>query len=285
MSISETNSLPRHSIETSVGPIAYAEAGSGPLALFIHGVFLNADLWHRQLADLGDLRRCVAVDLLAHGGSCLPASGPLSVELQAEMIVAFLDALGAREFDLVANDTGGAVAQLVATAAPARVRSLVLTNCDTHDNWPPAAIGSICELARQGALADALPALARDAAAARAALASGLEDPDSLPDALATGFFSSFTDPARARAVQDFMVGMNCAVTVAIEGRLSELAAPTLIVWGTADVFFDVSWSRWLERTIPGTRRRVELDGAKLFLPLERANQFNAELRSFWTEM
>jgi len=160
----------------------------------------------------------------------------------------------------------------------------VLTNCDTHDNWPPAAFEPICELARRGTLADGLPVLAANPGAARAALASGLEDPDSLPDALAAGFFASFSDPARARAVQDYVAGMDCAATVAIEGRLSQLVAPTLIVWGTADVFFDVSWSRWLERTIPGTRRRVEIDGAKLFFPLERADQLNAELRWFWTE-
>src|SRR5580658_5798477 len=164
MSISETKSLPRQVIETSVGPIAYAEAGRGPMALFIHGVFLNADLWHRQLAELGDLRRCVAVDLLAHGGSCLAAAGPLSVEVQAEMILAFLDALGVREFDLVANDTGGAVAQLVATTVEPRLRTLTLTNCDTSDNLPPAAFLPVVGLARRGEMAPRLPIIAGSAA-------------------------------------------------------------------------------------------------------------------------
>jgi len=53
-----------------------------------------------------------------------------------------------------------------------------------------------------------------------------------------------------------------------------------LIVWGTDDVYFDARWSRWLERTIPGTRRRVELEGARLFIPEERPDELNRELRA-----
>ena len=202
---------------------------------------------------------------------------------QAEMVLAFVDALGADEFDLVGNDTGGGIAQLVAAAAPGRISSLVLTNCDTHDNWPPPAFEPTRELARSGALAGGLAALAADPNSARAVLAVGFEDPDCLSDSLATGFFEPFRDPVRAEIVSDCVVGMDPAVTVAIESRLAELSAPTLIVWGTGDDFFDVAWARWLERTIPGTRRRAEIEGAKLFFPLERGDEFNAELRAFWT--
>ena len=52
--------------------------------------------------------------------------------------------------------------------------------------------------------------------------------------------------------------------------RLRKLQAPTLIVWGTDDVYFDVKWSHWLAETIPGTRRRVEFAGARFFFPEER---------------
>ena len=56
-----------HSVETPSGRISYASAGSGPAALFVHGVVLNKHLWRHQLAGLSDIRRCIAVDLLAHG--------------------------------------------------------------------------------------------------------------------------------------------------------------------------------------------------------------------------
>jgi pimeloyl-ACP methyl ester carboxylesterase len=69
---------------------------------------------------------------------------------------------------------------------------------------------------------------------------------------------------------------------MAIEDRLRTLHAPTLIVWGTDDCYFDARWAQWLERTIPGTRRRVELEGARLFFPEERWRQLNDELRDHW---
>ncbi|HME10555.1 MAG TPA: hypothetical protein VKG25_26105, partial [Bryobacteraceae bacterium] len=57
----------KHSVVTPSGRIGYSEAGAGPVALFVHGVLLNGHLWRRQMEELSSLRRCIAVDLLAHG--------------------------------------------------------------------------------------------------------------------------------------------------------------------------------------------------------------------------
>jgi pimeloyl-ACP methyl ester carboxylesterase len=293
MSISPTKSLStkkratRKTVETRFGDIAYLETGgggSGPTALFIHGVFLNADLWRGQIDGLADIRRCLAVDLLAHGESACPAPGTLTVSLQAEMVVAFLDAMGLDAVDLVGNDSGGAIAQLVVAQAPDRVRSLTLTNCDTHDNWPPAAFAPIHDLARDGALAAALGALATDPDTARGIMASSFEHPESLSDEVFSRFFAPFAQAENAQAVQEYVAGMDNAVTVAIRDDLAQFGSPTLIVWGTADEFFDVASARWLASTIPGTVRSVELAGAKLFFPMERPEKFNRELRSLWAE-
>src|SRR5437762_10923068 len=60
-------SAARHSVETASGCISYTEQGTGPVALFVHGVLLNGHLWRHQLSQLSDTRCCIAVDLLAHG--------------------------------------------------------------------------------------------------------------------------------------------------------------------------------------------------------------------------
>jgi pimeloyl-ACP methyl ester carboxylesterase len=286
MSISTTDSMKsRMTVRTGFGDISFLDEGEGPAAVFVHGVFLNADLWTHQLDGLADIRRCLAVDLLAHGESACPESGDLTMTLQAEMIVEFLDALSLDAVDLVGNDSGGAVAQLVAAWVPRRVRTLTLTNCDTHDNWPPAAFRPIHDMATEGVLAGVLGALALDPVAARASLASGFERTDVLSDETIASFFGPFgASPARAEAVQSYVAGMDNRVTVDILDDLARFAAPTLIVWGTADEFFDVAWARWLATTIPGTVRCVELDGAKLFFPAERHEAFNGELRKLWTD-
>ena len=70
--------------------------------------------------------------------------------------------------------------------------------------------------------------------------------------------------------------------TLRIEPGLRTLRVPTLIAWGTDDIYFDVAWSKWLADTIPGTRKRVEFDRARIFFPEERWNDFNKELRAHW---
>jgi len=273
----------RRTVATRFGDVAFLEAGEGPAAVFLHGVFLNADLWSHQLDGLADVRRCLAVDLLAHGESACPAPGELTMTVQADMVVEFVDALGLESVDLVGNDSGGAIAQLVAARVPQRIRTLTLTNCDTHDNWPPVAFRPIYDLATEGLLADALGALARDTVTARASLASGFEHAEVLSDETIASFFGPFVSPSRAEAVQGYVAAMDNSVTVAVHDDLARFAAPTLIVWGTADEFFDVTWARWLATTIPGTVRCVELEGAKLFFPAERPEALNAELRDLWT--
>ncbi len=57
---------------------------------------------------------------------------------------------------------------------------------------------------------------------------------------------------------------------------------PTLVVWGTGDTFFDVSWAYWLRDTIPGATRVVTVDGARLFFPEERPMDLLPHLEQHW---
>src|SRR5262249_61012088 len=104
----QTNQPPaaRRTVQTASGRVAYTEQGTGPVALFVHGVLLNKHLWRHQLAHLSDMRRCIAVDLLAHGDTEIVRDQDLSVTANAKMLVQFLDALNIEQVDLVGNDSG-----------------------------------------------------------------------------------------------------------------------------------------------------------------------------------
>jgi haloalkane dehalogenase len=55
--------------------------------------------------------------------------------------------------DLVGSDSGGAIAQLFVARYPERVRTLLLTNCDVHQDSPPPAVLPVIA-ARAGTFAD-----------------------------------------------------------------------------------------------------------------------------------
>jgi len=272
-------------VRTPSGNIAYAEQGQGPVALFVHGVLLNNHLWRHQLAHLSDIRRCIAPDLLAHGETEVTPGGDVSVTANADMLLQLLDALKIDQVDLVGNDSGGGIAQIFAANHPGRVRSLTLTDCDTHDNWPPEAFKPFLAMAAAGGLGDALGAMLADKSVYRSpgALGPAYEDPAKVSDAdIETYLRPLMRNDQRLADFRRFLAAFDNKHTRAIEGGLKKLSVPTQIVWGTDDVYFDAQWGRWLAKTIPGTRRLVELTGARIFFPEERWAEFNRELRGFW---
>ncbi|HJZ76514.1 MAG TPA: alpha/beta hydrolase [Vicinamibacterales bacterium] len=279
--------LDTRTVQTTSGRIAYAEQGTGPVALFVHGVLLNKHLWRHQLAHLSDVRRCIAVDLLAHGDTDVAADQDLSVTANAKMLAEFLDALNVEQADVVGNDSGGGIAQIFAALNPRRVRTLTLTNCDAHDNWPPEAFKPFLAMAAGGGLRGTLEAMLSNTQVYRSpqALGPAYEHPERVTDESIEIYLHPLVrTEQRTRDFQRFLSAFDNTHTRAIEARLKTLNVPTLIVWGTDDVYFDVRWSKWLAETIPGTRRRVELEGARIFFPEERWADFNQLLRTHWLE-
>src|ERR1700729_2909355 len=277
----------RRSVEIPSGRIRYLEQGSGPVALFVHGVLLNSHLWRHQLADLSNIRRSIAVDLLAHGDTEIAPNQDVSVTANAKMLKQFLDALNIDQVDLVGNDSGGGISQIFAALYPERVRTLTLTNCDPHKTWPPEAFKPFVAMVKAGGLRGTLEAMLSDKSIYRSPGALGLayEHPENVTDETIESYLRPFlATEQRTRDLERFVEAFDNQHTTAIEPKLKTLNAPTLIVWGTDDIYFDVKWSRWLADTIPGTKRRVEFKGARIFFPEERWEEFNRELRRFWKD-
>ena len=78
-----------------------------------------------------------------------PKGQKISPETQATMLVMLLDSLHINSVDLVANDSGGLVAQLFLAKYPSRVRTLLLTNCDADENSPAPQFLTFIEQAKK----------------------------------------------------------------------------------------------------------------------------------------
>ncbi|MGB6688230.1 MAG: alpha/beta hydrolase [Terracidiphilus sp.] len=275
----------RHYVELPSGRISYLEQGSGAVALFVHGVLLNGYLWRNQLAGLSDIRRCIAVDLLAHGDTEMAADKDISVTANAKMLKEFLDALKIDRVDLVGNDSGTGIALILAALYPHHIRSLALTNGDCHDNWPPEAFKPFLAMAAAGGLAKTLNAMLSDKNVYRSpqALGPAYERPELVSDDAIEKYLRPLVrNEARTRDFERFLAAFDNKHTLDVERQLNALKAPTLIVWATDDIYFPVKWSHWLAENIPGTRRRVEFKDARIFFPEERWEDFNKELREHW---
>lgn len=270
--------------QTRSGPIAYADVGAGPVALFVHGVGTNGYLWHNVIGALAGERRCIAIDLPLHGRTPARPGQDFSLGALAEVVEDFCEALGLTGVDLVANDTGGAVAQIFAARHPGRLRTFTLTNCDTHDNIPPEAFKPVIELAAAGAIAASATAFMADPDLSRqGGIGDGYEHPERLPDEV----IRYFTEPVLGSAevageFERFLLALTADDLLAAGPALRELRVPTLIVWGTGDIFFDVKWAHWLRDTIPGGTEVIEVEGAKLFFPEERPGDLVPHLRRHW---
>jgi pimeloyl-ACP methyl ester carboxylesterase len=284
----------RRFADVKSGRIAYFERGQGPVALFVHGVPINGYHWRHVIERVQHQRRCIAIDLMGLGYTEVAPSQDVSFTAQAHMIAEVLDKLGIEKIDLVGNDSGGAIAQIFAANYPHRLTSLVLTNCDVHDGWPPPQVLPIMEHCRKGTLAPIFqptldrPDLARErhARGESVPLFRSYADPGVLTDDLIRLYLQPLlSSPQRIDAFQRYWLGFDNAQTVAIHGALKKLQVPTLIVWGLKDIFFDKKWAYWLMDTIPGAKRVVEVAEGRLFFPEDRPDALVEPVLKFWEEL
>jgi pimeloyl-ACP methyl ester carboxylesterase len=274
----------RHTAATRSGDISYLDVGTGPTALFVHGIASNAYLWRHVISAMATQRRCIALDLPLHGRSPVTAEQDLSLAALAAGLDDFCETLGLTGIDLVANDTGGAIAQIFAARHPQRLATLTLTNCDTAGNLPPDSFKPVIELAAAGNLAPTAVEMFGDLeTSAQVSFGSAYEHLDRAD----RDVIRSYLEPCvgtieRARQFERLLVSLDASDLEAVTPQLSELTVPTLVVWGTGDEFFDVSWAYWLRDTIPGTTRVVTVDDARLFFPEERPMDLVPHLEQHW---
>ncbi len=266
------------------GKIAYVERGTGDAALFLHGAPLNGFQWRGAIDRLSACRRCIAPDFMGLGYSQIPARQSLAAGAQATMLAALLDALAIRQVDIIASDSGGAVAQLFVVRHPERVRTLLLTDCDVEPDSPPAKVKPAIEMARAGTLADATAKWLVDKALARATFGAAVyRDPAGFADETIEYYVAPLvSSPLRRAQYHAFHVALEPDPLAGIEAALKRSPVPVRIVWGASDDIFAPADADYLDRTFPQSRGVRRVPGAKLFFPEEFPDIIAEEARRLW---
>lgn len=269
------------------GEIAYVERGSGPAALFLHGFPLNGYQWRGAIDRLSPYRRCVAPDSMGLGYT-RPASGQgVTPADQVQMLNALLDQLHIDTVDIIANDSGGAVAQLFMTAHPERVRTVLLTNCDVEPDSPPPAVGPVIEAARRGRFADEwLVPNVVDKNFARSPKGLG-GSTFTYPERMADDTFDMYLGPIVAtpqrKALADaYALGLTPNPLAGVEPLLKKSHIPTRIIWGTGDKIFAASDPAYLDKTLGNSKGVRTIERANLFFPEEFPDVIAEEAKKLW---
>jgi pimeloyl-ACP methyl ester carboxylesterase len=254
-------------VRLSTGTVRYVEAGEGPVLLFVHGVFVNGQLWGEVLPKLAGSFRCVVPDLpLGAHSRAMDRGADLSPPAIARLIEELATTLGLDDVTLVGNDTGGALCQLVVANDPAWVNRLVLTSCDAFEVFPPRVLLPLTFA--PGPVLGGLAQLLRLQLARRAFAATvAKRRPD---DALLGSVFRPLmSDAAVRRDLGKFLAGASKRQTLEAGEKLHRFDRPVLIVWAEDDLFFPMRLAERLQRSFP--RARLErVSDARTFIPLDQ---------------
>jgi pimeloyl-ACP methyl ester carboxylesterase len=277
----------RRFVQTRFGRIAYVERGTGPAALFLHGFPLNGFQWRGALERLSRDRRCLLPDFLAMGYTEVAKGQRVGPDEQTAMIIEFLDALQIASVDLIANDSGGAIAQLLVAKHPERTRTLLLTNCDTEIDSPPPALLPVIELSKAGTWVDQwLVPWVKDKSLARSAQGLGgmtYTYPVNPTDDSVEYYLRPLTSsPERKALAHAYAIALERNALAGISTALKSSRVPTRIVWGTGDEIFSRESPAYLDRTFGQSRGIRLISGAKLFFPEEFPDVIAEEARQLW---
>lgn len=179
-----------------------------------------------------------------------------------------------------ANDTGGAIAQLVAVRHPERLGGLVLTSCDAFDNFLPPMFRPLQYLARvPGPLGVGLQTL-RLRPLRRLPMAYGLLTKRPAPSVLDGWLRPAQQNRAVRRDAERFLRGIDSRFTVQAARDLAGFTKPVVLAWASEDRVFPPDHARRLAATLPAARIDW-IEDSYSFVPQDQPARLAQVIQSF----
>jgi pimeloyl-ACP methyl ester carboxylesterase len=272
----------RREIELPAGTIRYREAGEGKPVVFVHGYLVDGRLWGGVVDALSDRCRCLAPDWpIGAQQIAMKPDADLTPYGIADLIAGFLERLDLNDVTIVGNDSGGAMSQVLVTRHPERIGRLVLTNCDTHENFPPGMFKAFPPIAKVPGALKALMTPFRSGAVARNAFkpfAKTTIPPDLIESWSAPGVKGKV--PGVWRDLKKVSIGMDKRYTLEAAEKLGRSELPLLLAWAPQDSYFPLKYAERLAGEVPNARL-VQIPDAKTFVPLDQPQRLADEIAGF----
>jgi pimeloyl-ACP methyl ester carboxylesterase len=270
----------RNEVKLPAGTIRYREAGTGKPVVFVHGYLVDGRLWEGVVDRLADRYRCLAPDWpIGAQQVAMNPDADLSPPGLARLISDFLDELELEDVTIVGNDSGGAISQILVANHPQRIGRLVLTNCDTHENFPPGIFKAMPPLAKLPGGMRVLSAPFRVPAIARRAFKPFART--KIPDELVASWMRPATaDSEVMRDAKKVTAGMNKRYTLAAAEKLRTSDLPIRLLWAPGDRYFPIKYAERLAGEVKNAEI-VQIENAKTFVPLDQPQRVADEIAEF----
>jgi len=259
-------------VPLSAGTIHYEKSGpaTGRPVVFIHGYLMSSSLWaplSERLAESGFACYAPTWPLGAHAEP-MRGDSEMTMEGVAALVAEFLEALELHDVILIGNDTGGAIAQIVAITTPARLGGLVLTSCDAFEHFPPG--GSFKTLIAAAKFRPTFRAVMAPLRTKRVRRQGYGPLAHADIDHLVKEWVQPVLTNARVRDdLRRFTRSMRRETMVQTGARLSEFTKPALIAWSADEKFFPVEDGPRLAAALPNARLEV-IEHARTFSMIDQ---------------
>lgn len=251
------------SVITPSGKLSFLKAGTGPAVIVIHGIGGHKEDWTGLMMALSSHNTVYAVDMIGFGESA-KTPPEITIAIQAESVLALLDAEHIEKADIVGNSVGGWVAAMIAASHPGRVNRLILVDAAGFKamfegpppvNFYPQSVEEMEKL-----------------------LAYVRYDPDTHTREFAERALVGARESGDAETAE--RVGNGMFVSERLEDLADRIAAPTLVIWGAEDKLFPSVIADLVTGHIKAAQKTL-IPAASHFPQLDNPSAFNAAVTAF----
>ncbi len=277
-----------HEVDLGSGTVRYFENGAieGRVVVFVHGLLVNADLWrHVVPAAVEAGLHTYTVDWPLGSHSIPVPEADLTPPGVADLIAAFLEKLDLTDVTIVANDTGGAITQILMTRHPERIGGVVLATCDAFERFFPPAFALLPALAKAPGSMAALTQVIRPKLMQRLPITFGWVSKRPIaPETVRSYLGPSRHNRAIRKDLARFLKTVDKKHTFAAAEKLPAFDKPVLLAWASEDKLFPLSLANRLAEKLPNATI-VEIADSYTFIPEDRPAELAAHIVEFVTRV
>jgi pimeloyl-ACP methyl ester carboxylesterase len=263
----------------------YREAGpaDGPTVLLLHGWPASSHMFRDLIPKLADRFHVIAPDYPGFGFSSQPSTSDFAYTFDnlANLIEAFIGALGITKLSMYVQDYGGPIGMRIATKRPELIRAIVVQNANFHVEGISAALAPLATYWNdRSSEAEANVRAFLTLETTTFQYTHGVQYPERVSrDAIALNQLNldrPGNDAIQLALFRDYE--SNLTLYPAWQAYLREQRPPMLVIFGKNDPFFTPAGAEAIARDNPNTTI-VPLDGGHFALE-EHSTQIAAEMRS-----